>query len=251
MFIFWRGMTETRKDNSSVFDIFFVSAFLGLVVGRITYILTNWASFARYIWYWLPYEKYGEEIFLFRLLPWRFLRVWDWGIDILIMFISFLFIVTVWSSLVKKWKWSHVFPTIFFTGICMLGMTFLLLGLVTLNSEWILQGLVALLLPCVRFILTKSTKAVMIGKKEIKVLTTIDTIFISLATIYLLYTYLISGSSYTEKFGIILWGIWSVLGLLFYLLTASRNTVVIEKVSSVREVSSIDINQPIKFPKEK
>lgn len=246
MYIFWRGMIETRKDNSSVFDIFFISSFLGLVIGRTIYILTNWSRFARYIWYWLPYEKYGDEIFLFRLLPWRFLRVWDWGIEILIMFVAFLLIVSLWSLFVKKWKWSHVFPTAFFTGLCMLGMTFLLLGFVSVNNEWIVQGLVVLLIPFVRFVLTKSTKAVMIGKKEIKVLAAIDTIFIFLSTTYLLYVYLIEGSSNTEKTGILIWGAWAMFGLVLYLLTVNRNTVVIEKVSSVREVSVIDINRPIK-----
>jgi len=169
MYVFWRGCSETRKDISSIFDIFIISLFSGLLLGRISYIISNWTRFASSVWYWLPYEKYGDEIYLFRVLPWRFFRVWDWGIDILTMFVGFLLVASLWVLFVKKWKWSHMFTTIFFTAQIMLAISFLLLGGVSRNEQWILQGIVMVLLPSVLFFLKNSIKRIMIGKKEVRI----------------------------------------------------------------------------------
>lgn len=249
MYIFWKGCFETRKNISSIFDVFFLSILVGLVSGRISYIVSRWSQFSSFIWYWLPYEKYGNEVFWFRVLPWRFLRVWDWGIDILIMFVGFLVFAGIWVLFVKKWKWHHLFTTIFFTAQAMLGMSFLLLGGLIQNNDWITQGTVMLLLSVTLSLLKNSVKAIMIGKNEAKVLTILDTFFILLLVIYTTHAYLSAQSSDIEKGGAIFFLIWTVLGLLFNILDSKSENVTIEKISSVRAVSSIDINQPIKLPK--
>lgn len=251
MYVFWRGCSETRKDISSIFDIFIISLFSGLLLGRISYIISNWTRFASSVWYWLPYEKYGDEIYLFRVLPWRFFRVWDWGIDILTMFVGFLLVASLWVLFVKKWKWSHMFTTIFFTAQIMLAISFLLLGGVSRNEQWILQGIVMVLLPSVLFFLRNSVKRIMIGKKEVRVLAILDVIFIMLSLIYTSYTYLTVEVSDIEKGGVITFVVWTVLGIVFYLYDLRKDNVTIEKVSSVRVVSPGDVNQPVKLPREK
>ena len=75
MYLFWKESSRSRKNNSSVFDAFILSILLGIVIGRAMFVILNWTEFSQYIWYWLPYERYGNEIFMFRLLPWRFLRI--------------------------------------------------------------------------------------------------------------------------------------------------------------------------------
>ena len=100
---------RSRKNRSSVFDIFLISSSLSLLVGRIVYIVLEWKTFSSYIWYWLPYEKYGDKIYLFRLLPWRFISIWDGGLDILGLFISLLLLLTLYSLVVKKWRWKQMF----------------------------------------------------------------------------------------------------------------------------------------------
>jgi hypothetical protein len=249
MYIFWSGSMETRKNISSVYDIFVTSLLGGLVVGRICYIIINWEQFSSFIWYWLPYEKYGEEIYLFRLLPWRFMRIWDWRIDILSMFVAFILITTFWVVIVKKWKWSHMFTTIFFTAEGMLAISFILLGASTANQEWLTQGIVMVLLPLVLFFLKNSVKKAIVGKKEIKTLMLLDIFFITLTTAYVTYTYFIADINNTEKASIITFAVWSLLGIIFYMKETKQADITIEKVSSVRTVSHLDINQPIKLPK--
>jgi hypothetical protein len=249
MYMFWRGSSETRKDNSSIFDIFILSSLLGIVAGRISYIISNWSSFSPYMWYWLPYEKYADKIFLFRVLPWRFLRIWDWGIDILWMFVGFIIITSIIILFVKKWKWSHVFPTIFFTVQSMFSVAFILLGGLTKNNDWLIQGSIMLLLIVVLSILCASVKKVMIGKKEGKVLMILNIFFILLSSTYIVYSYLSTNITQMEKIGAITFGIWSLIGIIGYISDSKKDNVIIEKVSSVRVVSPIDVNQPIKLPK--
>jgi len=249
MYVFWSGSMETRKNISSVYDIFVTSFLGGLVVGRICYIIINWEQFSSFIWYWLPYEKYGEEIYLFRLLPWRFMRIWDWRIDILSMFVAFILIATFWVVIVKKWKWSHMFTTIFFTAEGMLAISFILLGASTANQEWLTQGIVMVLLPLVLFFLKNSVKKAIVGKKEIKTLMLLDIFFITLTTAYVTYTYFIADINNTEKTSIITFAVWSLLGIIFYMKETKQADITIEKVSSIRTVSHLDINQPIKLPK--
>jgi uncharacterized membrane protein len=248
LYVFWRGCSETRKDTSSIFDVFTISLFLGLILGRISYVIANWSSFTSFIWYWLPYEKYGDEIYLFRVLPWRFFRVWDWGIDILTMFVGFLLVASLWVLLVKKWKWSHLFTTIFFTAQVMLAISFVLLGGVSGNEQWIIQGAVMMLLPAVLFFLKNSVKKIMIGNKEIRVLAILDVIFTVLTVIYTAYTYLAVEISDVEKGGVITFVVWTLLGTIYYLYDLRKDKVTIEKVSSVRVVSPVDVNQPVKLP---
>ncbi len=250
LYIFWRGCWESRKNNTSIFDVFFLSFVVGLFTGRVSYIITHWSDFSSFFWYWLPYEKYGNEIFWFRVLPWRFFRFWDWGIDILLMFVGFLTFAGFWVIFVKKWKWSELFTTIFFTAQSMLGMSFFLLGGVTKNIAWITQGLVMILLPFVLFLLKNSVKAVMIGSKEEKVLTVLDTFFTLLLVIYTTYVYLSIDISDIERGGVVFFLVWTVFGIILNIAgRKKKGSVTIERVSSVREVSSIDINQPIKLPK--
>ncbi len=249
MYVFWSGSMETRKDTSSVYDIFVTSLLGGLVVGRICYIIINWEQFSNFIWYWLPYEKYGEEIYLFRLLPWRFMRIWDWRIDILSMFVAFILIATFWVLVVKKWRWSHMFTTIFFTAESMLALSFVLLGASTGKQNWLTQGIVMTLLPLVLFFLKNSVKKAIIGKKELKILMVLDIFFILITTTYVTYTYFIVNLNNTEKVSIIIFALWSLLGILFYMKETNKADITIEKVSSVRTVSRLDINQPIKLPK--
>jgi len=249
MYVFWKGCSETRKNNSSIFDTFFISTIFGIVLGRVSHIINNWSEFMSFIWYWLPYEKYGNEIFFFRVLPWRFLKVWDWGIDILNMFLGFLIMASIWTIFVKKWKWSHLFTTIFFTVQVMLGLAFLLLGGATRNNSWIIQGVIMVLIPLVMLFLKNSTKAIMMGKREGKVLLVLEVFFVLVSTLYISYTYLSADISDIEKGGIVLFSIWSILGLIFHIRDSKKDYVVIEKVSSVRVVSPVDINQPIKLPK--
>jgi cation transport ATPase len=50
LYIFWRGCIETRKNRSSVFDIYVLSAVISVAIGENLYIILAWDSvFSSYI----------------------------------------------------------------------------------------------------------------------------------------------------------------------------------------------------------
>ncbi len=249
LYIFWKGCTRTRKNNSSVFDTFLVGIIFGAIIGRISYIFTNWVEFSKYIWYWLPYERYGDEMFFFRLLPWRFIKIWDWGVDILLLFVGFAIICTIWILVVKKWRWSHLFPAIFFSTSGMFSFTFILTSISTSNTNWFTQGNIMLFILIIFFILRSILLKKNVGKKDTKSLLILESIFVLISLGYISTVYLSVDISTAEKIGLVSFIIWSIFGLFFYISDTRKATVIIEKVSSVRNVSLADIKQPIRLPK--
>jgi len=246
MFVCWRGAMETRKDRSSIFDLFIISIFVGLLAGRIIYVISNWQDFSGYIWYWIPYERYGTEVYWFRLLPWRFLNIFDGGLNILVMFVGYLFTASFWSSLVKKWKWNHMFPTIFFSGEVMLSVSFLLIGLSSGNATWIYEGLILSVFPLVSVLLIRYVNKIQKPKQEKNIYIIANVLLILLACGVIGYVYLTGDINQSEKIAIFALLGWALVGLYIFIKDSRRANVVIEKVSSVR---GIDINQPIKLPK--
>ena len=249
MYVFWKGCARTRKENTSVFDMFIFSTIFGVVGGRISYILSHWSEFSDYIWYWLPYEKYGDQIFLFRVLPWRFFRFWDWGIDLMVMFVSFLIVASLWTIFMKKWKWSHLFSSIFFSMEIMLGISFFVLGGLITNKAWIAQGFLMLSVPLVLFFLQNVVRKRVQGKRELKILSISDSIVIIGLSIYVAYIYLTTDVILSEKIASLVLLAWSVLGSIVYINKLQESNVTIEKVSNVNTISRFDINQPIKLRK--
>jgi len=249
LIIFWRGSLESRKERSSTFDMFFFSAFFSLVSARLSYIVSNWESFSGFIWYWLPYEKYGEEIFLFRLLPWRFLNIFDGGINILVMFVSFLLCATIGVVIIKKWRWRDMFPVVFFSAEAMLAMSFLFSGVIANNTQWVVQGGV-LLFPIILILITLSFVTPNTEGKEEKMLYVIvNVLLVLLSTIFILYVYLKNDIGFIDKANCLIFLLWSLIGSLFFVREEIGSRLSIERVSSVRTISSADINQPIRLSK--
>jgi len=249
LIIFWRGSVESRKERSSIFDMFFLSGFFSLVGARIAYIISNWESFTEFIWYWLPYEKYGEEIFLFRLLPWRFLNIFDGGINILVMFVGFLLFATIGVVIIKRWHWREMFPVVFFSAEAMLAMSFVFSGVIANNTEWVVQGGV-LLIPIILILIILSFVTPNTEGKEEKALYLFTNLFlILLSTAFILYVYLQNDIEVIDKISCLIFLVWSVIGSLFFLRQETGSRLSIERVSSVRTISSTDINQPIRLSK--
>ena len=249
LIIYWRGSVESRKERSSTFDMFFLSGFFSLVSARIAHIVANWGAFSGFIWYWLPYERYGEEIFLFRLLPWRFLNIFDGGINILVMFVSFLFFATIGVVIIKKWRWRDMFPVIFFSAEAMLAMSFLFSGVIANNMEWVVQGGV-LLIPIILILIiltfvTPNTE----GKEEKALYIIVNVFLVLLSTGFILYVYLKNDIVLIDKINCLIFLLWSLIGSLVFVREETGSRFSIERVSSVRTISSADINQPIRLSK--
>jgi len=247
LFIYWRGCTETRKNRSSIFDTFIISITSGLIASRISYLVIHWSEYSRYAWYFLPYEKYGDTVYLFRLLPWRFLRIWDGGLTIFIAMVVFLIVLTLLVLLYKKWRWYQLSSPVFFSTTSMLGLSFVYVGVVQQYNAWVVKGIILLLLPLVFWAISKILLfTVKNGIKRRKILVYIGILTITLASLYISYSYLSDEISQFEFGSAIALLVWTVVMDIFTIIDINRPNVQIEKVSSVRAVD-IEINQPIRM----
>ena len=247
LYVYWRGSMETRKNASSVFDIFLLSILGGLIAGRIIYVLSNWGDFSQTVWWWLPYERYGDQVYLFRLLPWKFLNIFDGGLDILVMFVAYLLSSSFLSSFVKRWSWKDTFPTIFFSGETMLSFSFLLLGLSNQNTTWLYEGLILLISPVISIILITYVNKIQKPQRERKIYLWANVLLSTLTGSGVGYIYLSGGLDIFEKVTVIIFLVWVAIGVLvFFLVARKTENIVIEKVSSVR---SIEVGSPVKLSK--
>ncbi len=237
MYVFWRGCTESRKNRSSVFDVFLISGFFSAVFGRLIYIILEWKVFSAYIWYWLPYEKYGDKIFLFRLLPWRYFGVWDGGLVILALFVSLLLALTFFVLVIKKWRWKHMFFPIYFSSTTMLGASFIYVGIVSGFNEWLYKGLILIAVLAVFFLLFKFIyKIVKNPLYEKYILGYLGVLIVFISSIYILYLYLSSDLSFLEDILVGIFIVWSLVMSFFFIVDLRKAKVSIKSVSAVRSV---------------
>ena len=237
LYVFWRGCSESRRNRSSIFDIFIISSFLSLVIGRIVYIILEWTSFSSFMWYWLPYEKYGDEIYLFRLLPWRFFRIWDGGLIILGVFVSLILFLTFFSLVLKKWRWKHVFFPIYFSSTTMLGFSFIYLNFLSGFNQWIYRGLILVSILIIFFVMYKFIyKIVKNPVYEKYLLGYIGVLVVIISSAYIVYLYLSSDLSLLENILVGIFLIWSLVMSFFFISDLRKARVKIRSVSTVRSV---------------
>ncbi len=238
LYIFWLGCTESRKNRSSVFDMFLLAGLLSTLVGRVMYIIVEWDRFSSFIWYWLPYEKYADKIYLFRLLPWRFFSIWDGGLIILSMFVAIILFMTLFTLAIKKWKWKDMFFPIYFSSAAMLGLSFVATGIVGDFTEWIYKGTILLLFLIVFFVLFKMIKKT-VNKplRERYFISYVGLLTVWLSSIYIGYIYLADDLSIYEDITVFLFLIWSFVMGIFFLVDLRRPNVRIETRSSIRSIN--------------
>lgn len=245
MFVCWRGAMETRKDRSSTFDLFIISIFLGFVLGRIIYVVSNYNDFSGYIWYWLPYERYGDQVYWFRLLPWRFLNIFDGGLNILAMFVMYLLSASFWSSRVKKWRWGQMFPTIYFSGETMLALSFVLLGLNGANGTWVLQGALLLIFPVIAIFFINFVNRIQKPLLEKRIYLLVNVILSVVSAAIVGYIYMSGEINIYEQISMYIFFAWAFFSVILFVRDLKQANVVIEKVSSVREIG---LNHSFKSP---
>lgn len=250
LYIFWKEAVRSRKNNSSVFDAFIVSIIVGVFIGRVVYIILNWSDFSSYIWYWLPYERYGDQIYLFRLLPWRFFQFWDGQIDILYTFLGVLLSQTLIVVFRKKWRWSEMFSAMYLSNWVMIALTYLFVGVQGKNDIWIKHG-IWILIPFVLFLLLQGILVNMYKDKRKEVVRMIlHNIFALVAVAIISYVYFSSSPQIVTIVGIVILLVWYIAGIIMNTIDSKKvNNVTIESVSSVRQVSIPEITKPIRLPR--
>ena len=250
LYIFWKEAVRSRKNNSSVFDAFIVSIIVGVFIGRVVYIILNWSDFSSYIWYWLPYERYGDQIYLFRLLPWRFFQFWDGQIDILYIFLGVLLSQTLIVVFRKKWRWSEMFSAMYLSNWVMIALTYLFVGVQGKNDIWIKHG-IWILIPFVLFLLLQGILVNMYKDKRKEVVRMIlHNIFALVAVAIISYVYFSSSPQIVTIVGIVILLVWYIAGIIMNTIDSKKvNNVTIESVSSVRQVSIPEVTKPIRLPR--
>lgn len=250
LYIFWKEAVRSRKNNSSVFDAFIVSIIVGVFIGRVVYIILNWSDFSSYIWYWLPYERYGDQIYLFRLLPWRFFQFWDGQIDILYTFLGVLLSQTLIVVFRKKWRWSEMFSAMYLSNWTMIALTYLFVGVQGKNDIWIKHG-IWILIPFVLFLLLQGILVNMYKDKRKEVVRMIlHNIFALVAVAIISYVYFSSSPQIVTIVGIVILLVWYIAGIIMNTIDSKKvNNVTIESVSSVRQVSIPEVTKPIRLPR--
>ena len=250
LYIFWKEAVRSRKNNSSVFDAFIVSIIVGVFIGRVVYIILNWSDFSSYIWYWLPYERYGDQIYLFRLLPWRFFQFWDGQIDILYTFLGVLLSQTPIVVFRKKWRWSEMFSAMYLSNWVMIALTYLFVGVQGKNDIWIKHG-IWILIPFVLFLLLQGILVNMYKDKRKEVIRMIlQNIFALIAVAIISFVYFSSSPQIITIVGIVILLVWYIAGVIMNTIDSKKvNNVTIESVSSVRQVSIPEVTKPIRLPR--
>jgi hypothetical protein len=61
--------------------------------GRVSFIISNWEFFDSLPWALAPYERYGDNVYFFRLLPWNFFDLRDGGFLFTGIFSAYIFLL--------------------------------------------------------------------------------------------------------------------------------------------------------------
>lgn len=249
LFVFWKESSRSRKNNSSVFDIFFISVIIGILVGRLVYVISNWSSeYSSLPWYWLPYERYGDDVYLFRLLPWKLLKIWDGQLDILFTFLGIILMQTVSVLFLKKWKWGDLFPPIYLSNWVMMGLSYFFVGIQSGNNLWLKQGWI-ILIPFVVFIILQAIiHKVYLGSKKEEVSRILYILFAVVALFVIGYVYISLSLTTLTTIGFVILSIWYVAGIIAYIISSRKEgNVTIKTVSSVRQVSLPEVSKPVRL----
>ncbi len=249
LFVFWKESSRSRKNNSSVFDIFFISVIIGILVGRLVYVVSNWSSeYSSLPWYWLPYERYGDDIYLFRLLPWKLLKIWDGQLDILFTFLGIILMQTISVLFLKKWKWGDLFPPIYLSNWVMMGLSYFFVGIQSGNNLWLKQGWI-ILIPFVVFIILQAIiLKVYLGSKKEEVSRILYILFAVVALFVIGYVYISLSLTTLTTIGFVILSIWYVAGIIAYIISSRKEgNVTIKTVSSVRQVSLPEVSKPVRL----
>jgi len=246
MFFFWREAQFTKKDRSSVFDMFVFSGVASVVWGRISYIMANWKEFSELIWSIYPYEKYGEEVHFFRLLPWRFFRLWDGEFLFTGMLVAFVIVLFVAVVFLKKWRWREMMSSTIVASQAMFSMILITYGALIDLPAIVYQGITLFLIIFAYYVL--STLARMLLPDKHILLQTVNYYLAGIVTAtsvgYVSYIFLTADVTPQDKNNIYAFAIGGLVMIIYFIIDIKRLEVSIE-TSSVRPVS-VATNQPIR-----
>lgn len=249
LYIYWLESKKMKKNQNSIFDGFFLSSLLTLIWGRIAYILANPQSYEGLIWSAVPYEKYPDGFYVFRLLPWRYFRIWDGEFLLPALFVGFFIFSFLYSVVIKKWRWREMMASVTATSVFSFGILLFIYGFVTSINTLLIQGGVLISLTVIYLIVSAAVRTIFLNQ-GIKIWERFNylTIFIySLASyIYIPWTLLKSGITDFDKWNIYVFAMFAAVSIILFVIDVMRKTVIIKTEYKTRSVS-ISTNQPVKI----
>jgi prolipoprotein diacylglyceryltransferase len=249
LYVYWVQAKRVGKNQNSIFDGFFISSFIMVIWGRISYLLSNPSNYEGLVWSLVPYEKYPDGFFIFRLLPWRFFRVWDGEFLFTGLFVAFILTSFIYCVLVKKWRWREMLATTLLSATVFLGTLFAIYGFVNGVDSLLWQGVILLFASVVYSTIYNVLKAV-VEKKNGPLFEKLNYLFIFLYTcfvsIYLPFSILNSDITSWDSSNMYIFIAFSVISLIVYIIDVFRKNIVFQARYKVRS-TSISTNQPIKL----
>ncbi len=250
LFLFWKE-SHKHKDRNSVFDMWFLTILVAMLWGRVSFIIANWDFFDSLPWALAPYERYGDEIYFLRLLPWKFFDLRDGGFLFTGIFFAYISFAFLYNVVVKRWRWREMFLPVILSGEALLVFTLVAYGAVSGFDDIVFGGLIialALLLffgviMLLRWLMKRNYKFdLLIGLIHFLVIVFIVVSF-SLIT-YLFFSYDIS---LMDKINVVMMNIMGFLFAFYFIFVenkpkSSKESIILGGSKSV----VININKPVK-----
>lgn len=252
MFMFWFESRSVKKNPNSVFDMWFFMTIVMILWGRVSYIVTNWASFNEWNFFWLPYERYGEALYVFRAMPWRLFRIWDGGFLFIPMLFTYVLTGFLYTVFIKKWRWKDMFPSVLFSSNFLLGTTLFVYGFYLENRDISMDGFLIIIFIAVSQILLNLLKY--IYRNNSIAYERISNLYLSIFVIansaFLYYTFLRQDISQFEIYHVYGYVILVILLLIAYLLDISNPEKRTDD-SSISTTPSVNLNQVVRIRDER
>ncbi len=139
LFLFWKE-SYLHKDRNSAFDMWFFTILFAMFWARLSFIIANWGLFESLPWALAPYERYGEDIYFFRLLPWRFFDLRDGGFLFTSIFSAYILFAFLYNIFVKRWNWREMFLPVILSAEVLLVFVLIVYGALVGLPDVVLGG---------------------------------------------------------------------------------------------------------------
>lgn len=127
--IYWLSSKFLGKRRNDTFDGWFVITLVTMGWGRLAYVLSTWNKFMDSYWFYLPYERYADKVYLFRAMPWKLITVWDGGFLYTAMLAAFLLGAILFIIIYKKWSVREMFAPVALSMNAMMSLIFYAFGI--------------------------------------------------------------------------------------------------------------------------
>ncbi len=141
LFLFWKE-SYSHKDRNSVFDMWLFTILFAMFWARFSFIIANWELFESLPWALAPYERYGENIYFLRLLPWRFFDLRDGGFLFTSIFSAYILFAFLYNVLVKRWNWREMFLPVILSAEVLLVFVLIVYGALAGFADIVLGGFI-------------------------------------------------------------------------------------------------------------